>query len=494
MGRKALVLLALLPLSGCMSVDSGEGYGGGGGGYGGGGHTSGYRGHDMAPPAVPGMVGPWGQNVPMAPPYSAAPPGAMAAQAMLSNSVPLSMVQMNGRAPGGALTPPGGLISPPGMPFAPGVPGNGVITAGNPPAGLNSGGIVQAAYPPGAVAAVGAMTNGPHFPVQRTQVRFVRPSSMKVSWFTQGVDGKPSYSANPIEVPGRYNFLQGAIYRLKLGNIEGRPGLEVYPTLEVVPTNERTEAFLAHSSVPVEFTEEDFKQIAQGNYVVKVIYLPDPQFQELAGTGTEEILSTRLEPGADPINEALRRGSILLVIRMGNMDQEAPNTPPISAPGPMGAPMGPPPGMMVPPGMNPNMPPGPMVPYFGVNQGPPMMGPPPGYMKPPAAMISPGGPGPNFPPAMPQPGFGPNGPMPYGPGFPANAGPGPGGPPPGFQPMPSPIPGQGAPFGAPPATSPGPFPSFAPGAGGPSSRLPDSTSAAQPASATTGNPPPLPTR
>jgi hypothetical protein len=413
----------------------------------------------------------------------------MAAQAMLSNSVPLNMMAMGGMAPGGALTPPGGLLSPPGVPFAPGVPGKGVIQAGAPPAGLNSGGIVQASYPPGAVAAIGAMPTGPRFPVQRTQVRFVKPSGMKVSWFTQGPDGKPSYSTNPIDVPGRYNFVQAAIYRLKLSNIEGRPGLEVYPTLEVVPTNEKTEAFLAHSSVPVEFTEEDFKQIAQGNYVVKVIYLPDPQYQELAGTGTEEILSTRLEPGADPINEALRRGSILLVIRMGNMDQEAPNTPPINAPGPGGPVMVPPHGMMAPPGMN--LPPGgPQIPYFGAGL-PGQMG-PPGYVKPPAVSISPGGPGPNFPPAMPQPGFppngalmGPNGPLPNGamppapygppPGYPTNVGPGPGVPPPGYQPL------------LPPASPSLPL-------GAPTSRLPESSSPTQPAAASVGPPPPLPSR
>src|SRR5207244_13518206 len=128
-------------------------------------------------------------------------------------------------------------------------------------------------------------------------------------------------------------------YRLKLSNIDGRPGLEVYPTMEVVPSNPKTEAFLAHSAVPIEFTNEDFKQIADGNYLVKVIYLPDPQFQYPAGTGTGELLSTQLPLGADPIQEALRRGSILVVIRMGNVDQEAPNTPPLNAPGqPAGAP------------------------------------------------------------------------------------------------------------------------------------------------------------
>ena len=99
-----------------------------------------------------------------------------------------------------------------------------------------------------------------------------------------------------------------------------------------MPANARTATFLAHSTVPVSFTEEDFEQVAAGNLVVKVIYLPDPQFQDLAVAGPDEVVSTRLEPGVDPIQEATRRGSVLAVIRMGNIDLESPNTPSLHAP------------------------------------------------------------------------------------------------------------------------------------------------------------------
>jgi hypothetical protein len=98
-----------------------------------------------------------------------------------------------------------------------------------------------------------------------------------------------------------------------------------------VPANARTATFLAHSSIPVSFTEEDLDQVAQGNFLIKVIYLPDPQFQEV-GVGTEEIISTRLEPGVDPIAEAHRRGNILLIVRLGNIDLELAHSPPLTAP------------------------------------------------------------------------------------------------------------------------------------------------------------------
>jgi hypothetical protein len=97
--------------------------------------------------------------------------------------------------------------------------------------------------------------------------------------------------------------------------------VELFPTIEVAPINPRTAAYLDHNAVPVQFTNEDFDQVATGNYVTKVIYLPDPEFQDLALANVETLVSTRLDPGDDPIVEADRRGSIMAIIRLGNKVQ-----------------------------------------------------------------------------------------------------------------------------------------------------------------------------
>ena len=84
-----------------------------------------------------------------------------------------------------------------------------------------------------------------------------------------------------------------------------------------------TDAYLAHNAIPVQFTTEDFDQVIDGgNFVTKVIYLPDPKYQELAVSGVETLVSTRLEPGIDPILEADKRGTILLIVRLGAIDLE----------------------------------------------------------------------------------------------------------------------------------------------------------------------------
>lgn len=156
---------------------------------------------------------------------------------------------------------------------------------------------------------------------QSSQVAFVGPEGMMVAW---DVGAPGMFDSEPLICPGRYNFPQGAIYRLKLTSIPGRPGVELYPTLEVGPTMPRTDAYLAHNAIPVQLTEEDLDQVLTGNFVTKVIYLPDSEFQELAIAGVETLVSTRLDPGVDPIIEADRRGSIMAIFRLGNKDLQIP--------------------------------------------------------------------------------------------------------------------------------------------------------------------------
>jgi hypothetical protein len=154
-----------------------------------------------------------------------------------------------------------------------------------------------------------------------SQLQFAGPEGMTVQW---DVTAPGRFDSESLVAPARYNFPQGLMYRLKLANIPGRPGVELYPSIELAFAVPRTEAFLAHNAIPVQFTEEDLDQVLQGNFVTKVIYLPNPEFQELALAGVETLVSTRLEPGVDPIVEADRRGAILAIVRLGNKDMQLP--------------------------------------------------------------------------------------------------------------------------------------------------------------------------
>jgi hypothetical protein len=383
MKRKAGALVLLSALSGCVSADKI------------GPQQSGQFGNVSRAREASGYQGPWGEPVAA----TTAKPTTPAAAPKKDGGV----IQANATMPADAAKKNAGVVT-----------ANATMPAGT----KKDAGVVQTAYPgrggltappPGAVAGVGSLPgipigNGPPALGARTSIRFTAPSGLKIAWFAPSPLSPNGFTPTQVEVPGRYNFVQGGIYRLKLTDIPNRPNLELYPTLEVLPCTARTATFLAHSTVPVGFTEEDFEQVAAGNFVVKVIYLPDPQFQDLAVAGPDEVVSTRLEPGVDPILEAQRRGSVLVVIRLGNIDLEAPNTPSINAPPGGGGPGGPfhgmpmmgppgamPPGMMPPGAMPPGMmPPGAMPPGM-LPPGTPL---PPGA-RPPAgrsSVMSPGNP------------------------------------------------------------------------------------------------------
>jgi len=287
MKRTAGMLMLVAAMGGCVTTDSNH-EGGPGCGC-----------SASAQVTVPGVQGPWGQPVTVT-----------RAGASMPESAPSGVIQAGGICPDGKCIQVGHKT--------------GTAVAGGP------------GTPFGVVAGVGMMVNGSAaMSIQRTSVRFLRPEGMKISWYVPSGDGRPTFSSAQLDTPGRYNFTQGAIYRLKLSHLPNRPNIvALYPTLQVEPAANKTAAFLAHSAVPLVFTDEDFDQVAAGNYLVKVIYLPDPQFQDVAAAGPDEVVSTRLDPGVDPVAEARRRGSILLVVRLGNIDLEALNTPSMEAPNP----------------------------------------------------------------------------------------------------------------------------------------------------------------
>lgn len=286
------------------------------------------------PATIPNMQGPGGEPVAMTAARGAAPGSVQ--QASYVQPARSGVRTANGMTaahiPGGYVTP-ANYNPPPGMP-----------AMGGPPNGIYP---VPGMGPPGAVAAMGAIGPGHGVPAgingMRTSIRFTGPAGMKVTW--QLPTGGFNDESSGLTAPKEYNFLQGQVYRLRLSQIlPNFPGRTFYPTLEIRPANPKTITFLSHASVPITFTNEDFDQVSSGNLVVKVIYLPDPTFQDFAVVaGAEEIVSTRLEPGADPIAEAQRRGTVLAIIRLGNIDLENKASPAMTAP---------PPGM-VPPGMVP---------------------------------------------------------------------------------------------------------------------------------------------
>jgi len=331
MKRTAGAFVLLAALGGCMSADKSR-------------QPTETFGKVSQAREIKGLVGPHGEPVPMGYNGRAYMPSddqvRQSAYASASNA-PSGVVQVGGRSaagctncgPNGEVGQAGGHSHGLGGGFGGGGLGNsggyGQVPNYHPRSGILP---VPGMGPAGAVAAIGALpAYGAPVPTNaRTSIKFSDPVGMKITWFANG-----GLNDVPLETPTRYNFLQGGVYRLKLSEIPKRPDLTLYPTLEVLPSTLKSATFLAHSSVPVAFTDQDFEQVASNNFLIKVVYLPDPQYQDIAAIGQpSEISTAQLDPGVDPVVEAQKRGTVLLIIRMGNIDLENRNSPAMNAPGP----------------------------------------------------------------------------------------------------------------------------------------------------------------
>ncbi|MDR1054045.1 MAG: hypothetical protein LBL39_07700 [Planctomycetaceae bacterium] len=194
----------------------------------------------------------------------------------------------------------------------------------SPNGGVGTGGVSPVAPAPmipphalGNISAASAVPAPNAVQGSTSQISFETPEALIIHYDAR-IPG--AFDSEALICPATHEFEHGKVYRLKLSNIPGRPGKELYPTLEVAPTTSRTFSYLVHCPVPISFTDNDFDQVLSGNLITKVIYLPNREFQGLATVGIGTIVNTDLEPGVDPIVEAQNRGSILAIVRMGNKD------------------------------------------------------------------------------------------------------------------------------------------------------------------------------
>lgn len=149
----------------------------------------------------------------------------------------------------------------------------------------------------------------------RSQFRFLRPSGASIGW-TMG----KQFSDRQMIVPTILN-VQAGVSALTWKDIPGRPSqFVVFQRIHVFPPDPRSEIFLAHSPLPLEITDEDCDHIADGHVVTRVIFRPDRQHRELASVGVDSLVTTRLDPGVDPVTEAERRGTIMAVVHSSSRE------------------------------------------------------------------------------------------------------------------------------------------------------------------------------
>jgi uncharacterized repeat protein (TIGR01451 family) len=143
-------------------------------------------------------------------------------------------------------------------------------------------------------------------------VRFSGPPGLTVTFYRGAATGRA------FKVPFTVGLRPGYVYRLEVGDIPDRPGLRLFPTLEVYGSVRIPHCGRAcDHPADLPFNREDFRAVEGGALVTRVLTLERPENALPVATQPDQPLEFHLPAGADTLREALKHGRPLLIFRMG---------------------------------------------------------------------------------------------------------------------------------------------------------------------------------
>jgi hypothetical protein len=113
-------------------------------------------------------------------------------------------------------------------------------------------------------------------------------------------------------------MLIGPVYRLKVANIPGHEGQEVFPTIEVVDRLYPPPGQATRFPIPIVLTQEELAFALDGRYVLRVIYLEDQKMALPVSLPKGEQQYNEIAPGQDAMEAADRLGRPVAILRMGS--------------------------------------------------------------------------------------------------------------------------------------------------------------------------------
>ena len=114
----------------------------------------------------------------------------------------------------------------------------------------------------------------------------------------------------------------GHVYRFKVTEIPGEPGIELFPTVEVIDRLHPPCGKKLHFPIPVELTRDELLAAAQGSFITRVIYLENPMMAMPLEEGKDQRW-VEARPGDDPLVVADHMGRPMAILRLGGRVPEA---------------------------------------------------------------------------------------------------------------------------------------------------------------------------
>lgn len=129
------------------------------------------------------------------------------------------------------------------------------------------------------------------------------------------------YSATPepnamLASPAQFSVNAGHIYRLRIADMPEFPGVEVYPSIEILDRMHPPDCRAADYPIPVVLTEADIREAIDGHMVTRVVYLEQPQLAAMFDPLRREIPQS-VNPADNALQEADRLGRPMIIVRIG---------------------------------------------------------------------------------------------------------------------------------------------------------------------------------
>lgn len=138
-----------------------------------------------------------------------------------------------------------------------------------------------------------------------------------------------SGSNDPVGVaasPALFAVNAGHVYRLRVTGMSEFPGLEIYPTVEILDHLHPPAGHENEFPIPIPLTDNDIRIALTGQMVTKIIYLEQPQISQALDPLRREIPQTVL-PHENALSEADHLGRAVVMVRIGGRRPSASTLP-----------------------------------------------------------------------------------------------------------------------------------------------------------------------
>ena len=109
----------------------------------------------------------------------------------------------------------------------------------------------------------------------------------------------------------------GPVYRFRVTEIPNHPGLELFPTVELIDRLYPPPGQSLRFPVPIELTQAELVLASEGKFITRVIYLEDPDLAPAIAQEKEQQPWIEARPGDDPLVTADHLGRPMAILRIG---------------------------------------------------------------------------------------------------------------------------------------------------------------------------------